>query len=110
MPGSLEPKLAELYNEVKNQREALEKEKEERRRDHDVLTRIEEWCKTLFRRVEAQEKIEEERAKEKAKEGAERVKEGRSRWWQVWLVVITALLGSAIGAAITTMVAKLLTR
>ncbi len=49
--ASVEAKLAEALNEIRNQREALEKEVEERRRDHDKLTQMEERMKTLFNRV-----------------------------------------------------------
>lgn len=64
MPGALDTKLAEFVNETKNLRIALEKEVEERRRDHDKIIKLEEWCKTLFNRVEDLEQQDKDTEKE----------------------------------------------
>ena len=61
---SIDTKLAEFVNETKNLRIALEKEVEERRRDHDKIIKLEEWCKTLFNRVEDLEQQDKDTEKE----------------------------------------------
>lgn len=53
--AAIESKLAEALTEIKNLREALTKEVEERRRDHDELIKLKEWAKTLFKRIESLE-------------------------------------------------------
>ena len=64
MPGAIDTKLAEFVNETKNLRIALEKEVEERRRDHDKIIKLEEWYKTLFNRVGSLESQDKDTEKE----------------------------------------------
>lgn len=85
--ASLEAKLAEVVTEAKNLRFALEKETEERRRDHDIIIKQGEQLKTLF----AQLKLLQDA---KAESGA--------RTWQVWLALLTGVIAIivAIGSKV----------
>ena len=92
--ASLEAKLATAINEVSNLRGALEKEVEERRRDHDAIIRLERDSVTAFNRLdEYKEKIEKIE-----KEKRDEHHEGHSRAFQLWLAVVTAVIGAIIGA------------
>lgn len=83
--ASLEAKLAESLNETRNLRGALEKEVEERRRDHDEIVGFREKIKTAYKRIEDLE----------GEKKAERT-EGSSRNWQLWVLILTPLISGIV--------------
>lgn len=82
--ASLEAKLAEVMNETRNLRSALEKEVEERRRDHDLLIKLQEQLKTLFKRVEDLENKGDQTG---------------ARRWEVVVAGLTGLIGLLVALA-----------
>ena len=120
--ASVEAKLAESLTQTANLREALEKEVEERRRDHDKVVAQEEQIKTLFRRVEEVERRNREQDEErgrllkeieekqlKREEAADKkrsdekkdAKDEKATRISIWIPVITAIVGAALGAFLT---------
>jgi uncharacterized protein YjcR len=81
---SLEAKLAEALNEARNLRTALEREIQERQRDHDVIIKLGEQVKTLFKRVGELET-------EKKDTGARR--------WEVVVAFLTGVIGILVALA-----------
>lgn len=80
---SLEAKLAAAATEVQNLRQALEKEVQERRRDHDTIIAQKEQIKTLFSRIDV---IESER------------RQAGARKWEVWLAIISGVVALLVAA------------
>lgn len=120
--ASVEAKLAESLTQTANLREALQKEVEERRRDHDLIIGMERDLKTAFNRIEKAEDRSKEQDEERAQlfkeleektskkdEAAEkkRVEEKKDRIDEktvrigIWIPVVAAVFGSIIGAVAT---------
>jgi len=80
--ASLAARIATLVTEQQNVKHAIEKEVEERRRDHDELTKVIGSVSNLKEKIDTLDG-----------EKKERDKESRSRNWQAWFAIATALLG-----------------
>ena len=120
---SVATQIAEALTECRNLREALSKEVEERRRDHDKIIKLEEWYKNLFNRVKALEdkngirekeekeqtllqRVEDLEEKEKARgneeklDAKEKAKNWRSFGLKLLLEIGKLLAAAAIGGAL----------
>jgi hypothetical protein len=106
--ASLEAKFHELLAETRNLREDIKTEQQERKLDHDTLTRLDEQAKTLFKIKEAREKEidgltrrvgELERAPGNAALGS--ITEGKSRKWAIGLEIVGALAAAIVGGLAT---------
>lgn len=128
--AAIESKLAEALNEIKNIREALGNEVQERRRDHDELVKLKERVITLFNKAASLEQkdkdVEDElkklrpliekvdtlitwkaaKEKEEKSEVVAAVKDGKKRSWQFWLMVLGAVLTALATAVAGGWVAK----
>lgn len=106
--ASMLERLTEALSEGRNLRLALEKETEERRRDHDTIIEHREQIRTIFKRVEILEEADRLRAQEQKAELKNEIKEDktdhkegskerRTNWALFWIT-----LSAAIGGAIAT--------